>query len=119
MDPEFKSVPGVPDPEPELWNRGLRVNRKTTFSSGTHQNIPQKIAVIIKWNSPSIYVTQFMPVSSRVVTAAYIHLKAYLNNEGKLELNQYTKPAVFVAILVYVIILNGIGQREVISNEPF
>jgi hypothetical protein len=53
------------------------------------------------------------------ITAAYIHLKAYLNNEGKLELNQYTKPAVLVAILVYVIVLNGIGQREVISNEPF
>jgi hypothetical protein len=53
------------------------------------------------------------------ITAAYIHLKAYLNNEGKLELNQYTKPAVLVAILVYVIVLNGIGQKEVISNEPF
>jgi hypothetical protein len=53
------------------------------------------------------------------ITAGYIHLKAYLNNEGKLELNQYTKPAVLVAILVYVIVLNGIGQREVISNEPF
>ena len=53
------------------------------------------------------------------VTAAYIHLKAYLNNEGKLELNQYTKPSVLVAILVYAIVLNGIGQKEVISNEPF
>ena len=53
------------------------------------------------------------------ITAGYIHLKAYLNNEGKLELNQYTKPSVLVAILVYVIVLNGIGQKEVISNEPF
>jgi hypothetical protein len=52
-------------------------------------------------------------------TAGYIHFKAYLNNEGKLELNQYTKPSVLVAILVYAIVLNGIGQREVISNEPF
>ena len=53
------------------------------------------------------------------ITAGYIHFKAYLNNEGKLELNQYTKPDVLVAILVYAIVLNGIGQREVISNEPF
>ncbi len=52
-------------------------------------------------------------------TAGYIHLKAYLNNEGKLELNQYTKPAVLVAILVYMIILNGLGKKETISNEPF
>jgi|TARA_R110000782_G_scaffold64000_1_gene130817 hypothetical protein len=52
-------------------------------------------------------------------TAGYIHLKAYLNNEGKLELNQYVKPAVLVAILVYMIILNGLGKKETISNEPF
>ncbi len=52
-------------------------------------------------------------------TAGYIHLKAYLNNEGKLELNQYVKPAVLVAILVYMIILNGHGKKETISNEPF
>ncbi len=52
-------------------------------------------------------------------TAGYIHLKAYLNNEGKLELNQYTKPAVLVAILVYMIVLNGLAKKETISNEPF
>ena len=52
-------------------------------------------------------------------TAGYIHLKAYLNNEGKLEMNKYTKPAVLVAILVYVIVVNGLGQKEVISNDPF
>jgi len=52
-------------------------------------------------------------------TAGYIHLKAYLNNEGKLELNQYVKPAVLVAILVYMIILNGLGKKETISDEPF
>jgi len=37
------------------------------------------------------------PVSAALIaagiTATYIHLKAYLNNEGKLELNKYTKPA--------------------------
>ena len=53
------------------------------------------------------------------ITAGYIHVKAQLNNEGKLELNKYAKPAVLNAILVYFIVSNGIGQREVISNEPF
>jgi hypothetical protein len=53
------------------------------------------------------------------ITAGYIHLKAYLNNEGKLELNKYTKPAALNAILVFFIISGGIGQRETISSEPF
>jgi hypothetical protein len=53
------------------------------------------------------------------ITAVYIHAKAYLNNEGKLELNKYTKPAVLNAILVFFIVSNGIGKREVISNDPF
>jgi|TARA_R110001583_G_scaffold59806_1_gene177873 hypothetical protein len=53
------------------------------------------------------------------LTAAYIHVKAQLNNEGKLELNKYAKPAALNAILVFFIVSNGIGQREAISNEPF
>ena len=53
------------------------------------------------------------------LTAGYIHVKAQLNNEGKLELNKYAKPATLNAILVYFIVSNGIGQREAISNEPF
>jgi|TARA_R110000823_G_scaffold270286_3_gene389917 hypothetical protein len=53
------------------------------------------------------------------ITAAYIHAKAYLNNEGKLELNKYTKPAVLNAILVFFIVSNGVGKRETISNDPF
>jgi hypothetical protein len=53
------------------------------------------------------------------ITAGYIHVKAQLNNEGKLELNKYTKPAVLNAILVYFIVANGLGQRETISSEPF
>ena len=63
------------------------------------------------------------PVSAALVaaglTAAYIHLKAYLNNEGKLELNKYTKPAVLNAILVFFIVSGGIGKKEAISIEPF
>jgi hypothetical protein len=53
------------------------------------------------------------------LTAGYIHVKAQLNNEGKLELNKYAKPAALNAILVFFIVSNGIGQREAISNEPF
>lgn len=53
------------------------------------------------------------------ITAGYIHVKAQLNNEGKLELNKYTKPAMLNAILVFFIVSGGIGQRESISTEPF
>ena len=53
------------------------------------------------------------------ITAAYIHLKAQLNNEGKLELNKYTKPAVLNAVLVFFIVSGGIGQKESISTDPF
>jgi hypothetical protein len=63
------------------------------------------------------------PVSAALIagliTAAYIHLRAYLNNEGKLELNKYTKPAALNAILVFFIISGGIGKKESISTEPF
>lgn len=53
------------------------------------------------------------------ITAGYIHLKAHLNNEGKLELNKYTKPALLNAILVFFIVSGGIGQKESISTDPF
>jgi hypothetical protein len=53
------------------------------------------------------------------ITAGYIHLKAQMNNEGKLQLAQYTKPAALNAILIYFIVSNGLGQREVISTDPF
>jgi uncharacterized protein (UPF0333 family) len=53
------------------------------------------------------------------ITAAYVHFKAQLNNEGKLKVAQYTKPAALNAILVYFIVSQGIGQREAISTEPF
>jgi len=53
------------------------------------------------------------------ITAGYIHLKAHLNNEGKLELNKYTKPAALNAILVFFIVSGGVGQKETISTDPF
>jgi hypothetical protein len=63
------------------------------------------------------------PVSAALIaagiTAGYIHAKAQMNNEGKLELSKYTKPAVLNAILVFFIVSNGLGQKEAISSEPF
>ena len=63
------------------------------------------------------------PVSAALIaagiTAGYIHVKAQMNNEGKLELSKYTKPAVLNAILVFFIVSNGLGQKEAISSEPF
>ena len=63
------------------------------------------------------------PMSAALIagglTAAYIHLKAQLNNEGKLELNKYAKPAVLNAILVFFIVSQGMGKKEAISSEPF
>ncbi len=58
-------------------------------------------------------------IIAAAITAGYIHVKAQLNNEGKLELNKYTKPAILNAILVYFVVVNGLGQREAISNDPF
>jgi hypothetical protein len=58
-------------------------------------------------------------LSAAAITALYIHFKAYINNEKKLELNEYAKPAALNAILVYFIVSNGIGQRETISMDPF
>ncbi len=58
-------------------------------------------------------------IIAAAITAGYIHVKAQLNNEGKLELNKYTKPAILNAILVYFVVANGLGQRETISNDPF
>lgn len=54
-----------------------------------------------------------------LITAGYIHIKAKLNNEGKLPASAYSKTAVLNAILVYFIVSNGIGTRESISTEPF
>jgi|TARA_B100001996_G_scaffold276639_1_gene217263 hypothetical protein len=53
------------------------------------------------------------------ITAAYIHVKAKLNNEEGLQTSAYAKPAALNAILVYFIISSGVGKRETISTEPF
>tara|TARA_B100001540_G_C15740660_1_gene612100 strand:+ start:948 stop:1166 length:219 start_codon:yes stop_codon:yes gene_type:complete len=54
-----------------------------------------------------------------MITAGYIHFKAKINNEGKLPLSAYTKPATLTAILVFFIVTNGLGKKETISTEPF
>jgi len=54
-----------------------------------------------------------------LVTAAYIHAKAKLNNEGAQPVSAYAKPATLVAILVYFIVSTGSAAREKISVEPF
>ena len=53
------------------------------------------------------------------ITAGYIHFKAKINNEGKLPVSAYTKPAALTAILVFFIVTNGLGKKETISTEPF
>jgi hypothetical protein len=53
------------------------------------------------------------------VTAAYIYVKAKINNEGQPTTSAFAKPAVLVAILVYFIVSSGAGAREKISAEPF
>jgi hypothetical protein len=58
-------------------------------------------------------------VVAGLITAGYIHVKSKMNNEGKLELNKYTKPALLNAIMVYFIVAGGVGKRETISAEPF
>jgi len=54
-----------------------------------------------------------------VITTGYIHFKAKINNEGKLPVSAYTKPATLIAILVFFIVTNGLGKKETISTEPF
>lgn len=58
-------------------------------------------------------------LAAAAITAGYIHLKAKMNNEGKLPTSTYTKPAILNAIMVYFIVSCGIGSRETISSEPF
>ena len=53
------------------------------------------------------------------VTAAYIHLRSKMNNEGKLPMSEYTKPAILVGLLVWFIVAYGTGGKEAISTDPF
>ena len=54
-----------------------------------------------------------------LLTAAYLYIKQIVNKEAPLKVSEYVKPAVLNAILVYVIVSNGIGAKEQILREPF
>jgi hypothetical protein len=43
----------------------------------------------------------------------------YFTKGANLKNSEYTKPALFVALLVYFIVYYGNGQYETISKEPF
>lgn len=58
-------------------------------------------------------------VAAAIITAGYIHVKAKMNNEGKLQPAQFVKPAILNAIMVYFIMSNGVGTREKISSESY
>jgi len=58
-------------------------------------------------------------VAAAIITAGYIHIKAKMNNEGKLQPAQFVKPAILNAIMVYFIMSNGVGTREKISSESY
>jgi hypothetical protein len=58
-------------------------------------------------------------ILAAAATVGYIHFKAKLNNEPLPVTSQYVKPAVLVAILVFVLTTYGTGQKERISSEPF
>ena len=58
-------------------------------------------------------------VFAALATAGYIYVKAKMNKEDKLQISQYVKPAILVALLVYFIVSNGSGTREKLSTEPF
>ena len=58
-------------------------------------------------------------VFAGLVTAVYLHMKARMNKEGKLSLNQYLKPSILVGILVAFIVSYGSGAKETILQEPF
>lgn len=53
------------------------------------------------------------------IVALYIHIKARMNNEGKLKPADYVKPSLLIGMLVYFIVQTGVGSKETILNEPY
>ena len=58
-------------------------------------------------------------IVAAAITAGFIHTRSRLNNEGKLKLHQYLRPAILNGVMVYFIISMGVAEQEVISQEPF
>ena len=59
---------------------------------------------------------------SAALFAAFVTMAAVYftkDKEKNLPNSAYTKPALFVGVLVYFIVYSGNGQYETISKEPF
>lgn len=62
------------------------------------------------------------PLSAALFAAFVTAMAVYFTNKDKektLPNSAYTKPALFVGLLVYFIVYSGNGQYETISKEPF
>ena len=53
------------------------------------------------------------------VTAAYVYFKGKMNGQGKLKNSDMMKPAFLVALLVYFIVSQGVGQGDAVSKDPY
>lgn len=62
------------------------------------------------------------PLSASIFAALVTMIAVYLTNkdkESKLPNSAFTKPALFVGLLVYFIVYTGNGKYDTISKEPF
>lgn len=53
------------------------------------------------------------------VTMAYVFARNKMNGRTNVPNSEYAKPAFLVAVLVWLIVSQGCGQRESVSLEPF
>lgn len=63
------------------------------------------------------------PWSAALIAAAatmtYVYARNKMNGKANVPNSEYAKPAFLVAILVYLVVSQGTGQRESVSLEPF
>lgn len=59
------------------------------------------------------------PLYAALFAAAVTAAAVYFTKGKDLKNSEYTKPALFVGLLVYFIVYYGNGQYETISKEPF
>ena len=50
---------------------------------------------------------------------AYVFARNKMNGRTNVPNSEYAKPAFLVAVLVWLIVSQGCGQRESVSLEPF
>jgi ABC-type tungstate transport system substrate-binding protein len=58
-------------------------------------------------------------IISAAITMAYVFARNKMNGRANVPNSEYAKPAFLVALLVYLIVSQGSGQRESVSLEPF